>query len=329
MDLNYLGITPNDELVYRFFLRHPQSGLPFAVAELDMDRDAVEASVEQLVELSLLDITDGHRVIPTDPSVGIERLIEARLNLLNKQVQHILALRSSIASLQDDQRQGELSEAAVLHIERVQGVDRVRQRIDDLAFFAYQETLCLQPGGPLVEGAIEAALPLDIRSLRRGIVFRSVYQSTTLQDAKMSNYLRDIASLGADIRITDDSIDRLLIYDRSVAVVPLDPKMSARGALLVREPGLVSQMVAHFYVVWDSAKAIGEYTGVDSDVQSLSSLEREVLQALANADKDEIAARQMGVSIRTFRRYVADLMSRLGAANRFHAALLAKEKGWI
>jgi DNA-binding NarL/FixJ family response regulator len=37
----------------------------------------------------------------------------------------------------------------------------------------------------------------------------------------------------------------------------------------------------------------------------------------------------MGVSVRTFRRYVADLMMRLGAANRFHAALKAKEKGWM
>jgi DNA-binding CsgD family transcriptional regulator len=35
------------------------------------------------------------------------------------------------------------------------------------------------------------------------------------------------------------------------------------------------------------------------------------------------------VSVRKFRAHVADLMARLGAATRFQAALLAKERGWL
>ncbi|WP_442816546.1 helix-turn-helix domain-containing protein [Streptomyces sp. NBC_01304] len=61
----------------------------------------------------------------------------------------------------------------------------------------------------------------------------------------------------------------------------------------------------------------------------LSDTERQVLDILTRTDKDEAAAREMGVSLRTFRRYVADIMLRLGAANRFQAGLLAKEQGWI
>jgi DNA-binding NarL/FixJ family response regulator len=37
----------------------------------------------------------------------------------------------------------------------------------------------------------------------------------------------------------------------------------------------------------------------------------------------------MGVSLRTYRRYVAELLARLGAANRFQAAIVAKQRGWI
>jgi DNA-binding CsgD family transcriptional regulator len=328
MDLSSFGISPEGESVYRFFLRQPNQGLPFVTSELGLDRDTVEAAVEQLVQLGLLDVNDGHKVMPADPAVGIERLIEQRLNVLNEEIRRTLAARSTIGSFQEDQQQGE--QATVLNIERVEGVERVRARIDDLAFFSYQETLCLQPAGPLVGGAIEAARPLDFRSLRRGIALRSVYQADTLKDEAMSAYLRDIVGLGAEVRITEDcTLDRLLIYDRNVAVVPLDPKESAKGALLVREPGLVSQMVAHFYKVWESAADMAGYTGLVTGEPTLSALEEQVLQSLATADKDETAARQMGVSVRTFRRYVADLMTRLGASNRFHAALLAKENKWI
>jgi sugar-specific transcriptional regulator TrmB len=328
MDLSCLGISTDEETVYRHFLRYPNQGVPAIGAELGMDRDTLEATVEQLERLNLLDLSDGPGVLPTDPAVGIERLVERRLNELNEEIRRVLAARAAITSFQEDHRRGERAQS-ILNIERVDGVDRIRQRIDDLAFFSYQETLCLQPGGPLAEGAIEAARPLDIRSLRRGIALRSVYHSETLEDTSMAAYMRHLVSLGAEIRITEGRMDRLLIYDGSVAVVPLDPKQSARGALLVREPGLVSQMVAHFYGVWESAQDIGEYTGVEDSELMPSDLEKLVLNTLSSADKDEIAARQMGVSVRTFRRYVADLMTRLGASNRFHAALLAKEKGWI
>ncbi|MEU7899105.1 hypothetical protein AB0B45_40405 [Nonomuraea sp. NPDC049152] len=56
---------------------------------------------------------------------------------------------------------------------------------------------------------------------------------------------------------------------------------------------------------------------------------RQVLHLLSSADKDEIAAREMGVSLRTYRRYVAELLVRLGATNRFQAVLLARKQGWI
>ncbi|MFJ8018350.1 response regulator transcription factor [Streptomyces sp. NPDC096339] len=59
-----------------------------------------------------------------------------------------------------------------------------------------------------------------------------------------------------------------------------------------------------------------------------SAIEREILTMLREADKDETAARRLGVSVRTYRKHLATLMRRLGAANRVEAALLAHEKGW-
>jgi DNA-binding NarL/FixJ family response regulator len=43
--------------------------------------------------------------------------------------------------------------------------------------------------------------------------------------------------------------------------------------------------------------------------------------------KDETAARELGLSLRTYRRRVADLMAALGADSRFQAGLRARELG--
>jgi DNA-binding NarL/FixJ family response regulator len=66
-----------------------------------------------------------------------------------------------------------------------------------------------------------------------------------------------------------------------------------------------------------------------AESRELADRERQVLRLLATAVKDEVSAREMGVSLRTFRRYVAELFARLGAANRFQAAVIAKQRGWI
>ncbi|OHV47242.1 hypothetical protein BCD48_19545 [Pseudofrankia sp. BMG5.36] len=54
-----------------------------------------------------------------------------------------------------------------------------------------------------------------------------------------------------------------------------------------------------------------------------------LLQLLADGAKDESAARSLGVSVRTVRRMVADLMRRLEARSRFQAGILAKRRGWL
>ncbi|MET8161259.1 hypothetical protein ABZT47_33290 [Sphaerisporangium sp. NPDC005289] len=328
MDISVIGVPAEALEIYRYFLRHRGEGIGSIRQALDLDPDTIEAAVDTLDRLSLLDLTDHHRVMATEPRIGIERLVEQRLNELNSEIRRVLGARDAIASLVEDQQHGE-NAGSMLDIERVEGLDRVRQRLDDLGFFSYKETLCLHPGGPLSRGAIETALPLDTRSLRRGLAVKAVYHPKALDDQDMVAYLRELVSLGGQVHITEDPFDRMLIFDRSVAVVPIHPKESARGALLVKEPGLVSQLVTYFDGVWDAATDFREFTEPSTEGPRLSELERKVLTVMATADKDEIAAREIDVSVRTYRRYVADLMARLGAVNRFQAALRAKEEGWI
>lgn len=328
MDLTVIGVTPQAEEVYRYFLRHRGESVGSVPEALGMDPDTVEAAIETLDRLAMLDLTDRHRVIATEPRIAIERLVEQRLEELNAEIRRVFAARDAISGFLEDKREGDQA-SVVLDIERVESGARVRQRLDDLAFFSYKETLCLHPGGPFNQVMIESALPLDTRSLRRGLSLREIFHPQALEDPRMVSYLRELVNLGAEVRITDQPMDRMLMYDRSVAVVPIDPKHDSTGALLVREPGLVSQLVIYFEGLWKAATPLGDYIDPPAEEPTLSKMEQRVLSVMATADKDEIAARELDISVRTYRRYVADLMARLGAVNRFQAALRAKEENWI
>ncbi|MEU4487633.1 helix-turn-helix domain-containing protein [Streptomyces purpurascens] len=52
-----------------------------------------------------------------------------------------------------------------------------------------------------------------------------------------------------------------------------------------------------------------------------------VLRALASGATDETAARELGMSLRTYRRRVAELLLALNAGSRFQAGLRAGEMG--
>jgi DNA-binding NarL/FixJ family response regulator len=54
-----------------------------------------------------------------------------------------------------------------------------------------------------------------------------------------------------------------------------------------------------------------------------------LLLELAGGAKDEQIARALGMSVRTVRRRVADLMDELGADSRFQAGVEAVRRGWI
>jgi DNA-binding NarL/FixJ family response regulator len=54
-----------------------------------------------------------------------------------------------------------------------------------------------------------------------------------------------------------------------------------------------------------------------------------LVDQLASGAKDEQIARALGLSLRTVRRRVAQLLDELGAGSRFQAGVEAVRRGWI
>ncbi|MFJ1792877.1 helix-turn-helix transcriptional regulator [Kitasatospora griseola] len=119
----------------------------------------------------------------------------------------------------------------------------------------------------------------------------------------------------------------LVIVDRRVVIVPLDPADPRQGALEPDSPGMLSVACALFDQLWSTAPPFGSSVTVDG--QGLTSAERTLLELAAVGHSDEAAGRTLGVSGRTVKRQMADLMARLDADSRFQAGVRAAHRGWL
>ncbi|WP_406054065.1 LuxR C-terminal-related transcriptional regulator [Streptomyces sp. NBC_01077] len=327
-DLAALGISAGAERIYRYLLAHPGSSGDDLLADLDMARDSADAALKQLEKgLLVRSGSHGFGFEVADPAVAVERLIEDRLESISLELQKVSATRRVIPWLVQERGRGKIG-SHFRELERVEDVEQIRTRLEDLSFFAFREILSLIPGSRLLPEAIAAARPLDLRCLRRGISLRTIVSSDMLSDPVSAAYITEVVSLGAQVRIMKDPGDGFLVYDHETAVVPEHPDRFDSRAVLVQQPGLVSGIVSFFEKLWGDAEETVEPHG-DTSTGILSETERQVLLLLSRSEKDEAAAREMGISVRTFRRHVADLMLQLGAGSRFQAALLAKNKGWL
>ncbi|MDX3854073.1 helix-turn-helix transcriptional regulator [Streptomyces sp. AK02-01A] len=333
--LEFLDIRPEDENFYRVLLRTGGASPQQLARHCDMDEEAVCVLQKRAIGLGLATVTDG-LLRPITPAKAVQNLIDHRIALTREELESAAAAHGVVAALLAERDTAApadpFADSDRPMMKHLEGLAEVRAAIDELAFYTRSESLTTWPGGRIPVDSITTARPLDERILRRGIRMRSLFGAAALDDAETMAYLRELVRKGAEVRISRVPLERILIYDRAAALTPIDPADSIRGALLTREPGLVAALVSLFERMWGQAQELPVLVGEDgpeSAGERPSEIERRILESLTTADKDETGARDIGISVRTYRKYVAALMQRLDASNRFHAALLARERGWI
>ena len=121
---------------------------------------------------------------------------------------------------------------------------------------------------------------------------------------------------------------RMVIADRRLALLPLAGPMpgGSESVVLVSPCGLLDALVELFEDYWQRSHPVS--AGQDA-ANGLSAADMETLRLLVTGMKDEAIARQLGVSMRTARRRITALLTRLGAASRFQAGAEAARRGYV
>lgn len=169
---------------------------------------------------------------------------------------------------------------------------------------------------------------LDHDNLRRGVRYRVLFPDRARTAPPVAARLSGLALAGAEVRTVPDGARSALVIDGKLAALPHEPgPEQAVGVAMVRLPSMVGTVVDLFERLWPAAVPFGACTVPQG--AELADRERELLNLLSAGYTDESTAAQLGISVRTVRRMMADIMSRLGARSRFQAGAKAADRGWL
>ncbi|WP_328720668.1 LuxR C-terminal-related transcriptional regulator [Streptomyces sp. NBC_00247] len=313
--------------VYRTVVGRPGWGVSGIALHLGVAESQVRACLDELAELSMLyPATYSANPVALNPEIGLAALLNRRETEIQSQQAQLAAARTKAAELAAvySAQQGSRGN---LGLEQLDEITAVRARLTEMADQAREELLCFMPGGAQSQEALDASRPLDEKSLSRGVRIRTLYLDSVRNDRATTEYARWLAGLGGEIRTIPSLPVRMLVVDRSVALVPTDPENSRAGAVVVKAPGVLAALVHLFEATWQQASPLDGAQPCGPG--GLTAQELVLLKLLELGHTDEVAARKLGVSLRTVRRMMADILGRLGARSRFEAGLLVTRAGWM
>jgi DNA-binding CsgD family transcriptional regulator len=324
--LESLGLTSTSEAVYRTMLRHQDWGIQQIADWLGISKNAVKAAFDQLSNLTLISPADpqGKLMRPVSPDIGLTALLCQADAEVSERRHQLDATRAAIAAIAVEAMSAADRDGSAA----LEGVEAVRARIRELTATTSHECVSLNPNSTQTPDAKQASAPSNQAMLKRGVSLRCVYQTSFRYEPRLLAYARWLTSLGGHMRTVPTLPLLMIIYDRSTALIPVDPADTRAGALEIRSPGVVAIAYALFEQIWKTAKPF-ELPIDRQDEDEITPIEHELLQLLAAGHTDEQAARRLGISVTTVRRRMATLMERLDAQSRFQAGFHAAERGLL
>lgn len=317
-----LGFSPAVERTYEQVLRHSGQRVAYVAAALLRSPEELLSELDPLVARGMVRVTDD-RVHVESPAQALARLIVELSEVASHAQTELTALASAVPLLVARAARPPDSEHHVLPIdgEVSSGGDPgaliaslIRNSLGDLSWLRPE-----QWRAPRERDMLEVVREL-VASGRRS---RAIYPVRALREAP--DIVRARAAAGEQIRVVPEVPTRMFVIGTSHAVVPDPLGFVDEPRILVRQQGIVEALGLLFEMMWERASPVPEL----EQREGRPDLRAFLLRQLATGAQDEQIARQLGLSLRTVRRRVADLMSELGADSRFQAGVEAVRRGWL
>ncbi|MFE5580307.1 LuxR C-terminal-related transcriptional regulator [Kitasatospora sp. NPDC056531] len=199
----------------------------------------------------------------------------------------------------------------------VEGHVHIRQRISQLVSDCRSEVLTAQPGHRPAD-TLQVALAQDVQLLQRGCSLRTIYQPVALADPPALAYAEEVTRHGSQIRVLDESFQRMIVFDRSVAVIAANDDNST--AAFISDPAALTFLIGVFERDWARADTT-EAAGCLGQNPARTIPDR-VGRLLARGLTQRAVATRLGLSERTVAAHISRLRDRYGAQTLF-------QLGWL
>jgi len=354
--LALLGVSEQGERVYRSVVAGRSTSAARVACEFGIPEAESTAELEALRGLGLVNrLAVGEDYSAVDPRFAIRMLADRTAERLNRIRDTVPELASAF-----DEAQRVGSDASLGRI--VSGADEVAGWYNRLEHQAEFEFLAFDRP-PYV---LATTNPLEMIVLERGVTWRAVYAAASFAEESAFDDVRRLVARGEEARVTAELPVKMAIADRRIALVSLSLSADEPVALVTEAAPMVQALIELFDSHWRRAvpvplepeglpglaphqaarlhgtsrphrtihppRQLGPSEHADAmagPFRAATDAERTLLALFSAGLKDELIARQLGVSARTVRRRSQELLRELGAANRFQAGAEAARRGWI
>ncbi|MCY4728870.1 LuxR family transcriptional regulator [Nocardioides sp. STR2] len=206
----------------------------------------------------------------------------------------------------------------------IRGLATINNYLMALAGDTREELLTAQPQYRRGIKRLNQAIAHEIDALKRGVRVRTLYQHAARRGADTRRYVAAVTAAGAEVRTLDEFFNRLLVFDRRVAVIPSHEGLDV--AMVISEPSTVVYLVDMFERHWERARP---FTSSETTLMRDIAAEQRAMtiRMLLEGRADPAGAKRLGVSPRTYAAYVADLKNEFEVETRFQLGYEMGKRG--
>jgi hypothetical protein len=171
----------------------------------------------------------------------------------------------------------------------------------------------------------------ELELLRKGIRCRGLYHADALRAPGSMAAVGRYVAAGEEARVSGLVPLKLVISDDTLGMVPFSSGSADLNCILVHSCGLLDSLAALFELLWARARPVVSGDGPEAlgRRETPSHEDRKLLSLILAGLTDAAAARELGLSPRTFQRRLQSLMVAADADNRVQLGWHASAQGWL
>ncbi|WP_051851758.1 helix-turn-helix transcriptional regulator [Streptomyces sp. NRRL F-5650] len=322
--LGVLGLEDTQEAAYRALVSVGAADVPDLARRLALADQDTERALRGLEQQGLAAQSSARpgRWVAAPPGVALGALLT--------QQRHELDRAELAAALLAEEYRAAAAEPAVHDlVEVVTGAAAVARRFLQLQLGASDEVCALVTDRPVAVTGMEN--DAEEQATGRGVRYRVVVERSVLDLPTGITELT--AALGRDeqVRVVDRVPTKLIVADRSLALVPLTAHSSEPAALVVHASGLLELLSGLFEAVWRDALPLrlGTSGVTEHGPDGPDGTDLEILSLLLAGLTDASVAKQLDLGLRTVQRRVKRLMELTGVTTRLQLGWHAYERDWV
>jgi DNA-binding CsgD family transcriptional regulator len=308
------GLSVHADLVYRCLHLIGSQSAPALARALGLPPRQTAEALEELEDCRAVAPVGGEprrrvwAAAPSDAFLPGLRERRARLAVARQTLQrHLSIVDISGAALDAIEGASPIANHAV-----------ARRRYLDRVTTARTEFLAMNPEAAFTLASAKAAVPASRSALTNGAQTLSLGVPSAADD-ESDAYASELYAYGLEYRELPRQPVKLAILDRRVAYFPINPSLHFHAGMWeITSAEIVDRLASFFLRHWEVA--VPPSPGWRPP-RELSDRERAVLAALSQGDTDDMVAQRLGLSSRTIRYVISDLMERYQVKTRFQLGL--------